>query len=538
MAPLWEDDEEQTEIDYRRSSRVLIHDEITTPLEEEMTYQEKLPPKPVPPQESSPLPPLIEKQSPWSYEKAPRALRFLAFLLDMGFLYLLNRFVGLYLVKFLDLKNLKGLYESSQHLLIYLGVIFLLSGLYYFILEGIWGLSLGKLICGLRIRCLDGSHLGFKGALKRTLLKPIDYLPPFFLSLLSMDQSVQDQSLGDRFAGTQVLQKPQASKVKIPSSQLKKAPLWRRLLAGALDLSLSLGLGFSLLAMMDWTKPILSNLLYVSAPLAFLSYFALVEGLGFSTPGKWIFSLRVLSEEGENIHLSQALLRTLFIPLDLILGYGLSAVTPRRQRLGDLVARTQVYFVPKIKAKKALAILSLALLILSIFGASQNQHSLIKRYFKIDSYWELNQLWLVELLKEKDKKISKQASSPKQTLPLGSYELGEYFLSTSSDPLKPQSNGNFYSGEWLFFVWESLSHPVKPISFEILDQNNKKIDLGEINFSPTQDLGNDRFRQALSFRLDFTTESGNYYWKAKFPDQKGKEDKNLSGTLKIIGSKE
>lgn len=70
---------------------------------------------------------------------------------------------------------------------------------------------------------------------------------------------------------------------------------------------------------------------------------------GGRTPGKWLLGLRVVDEQGFPASLTKHLLRGLFWPLEVVLvlvpvplGVILVATTPRRQRLGDMVAGTVV----------------------------------------------------------------------------------------------------------------------------------------------------------------------------------------------------
>lgn len=535
MSRPWEDEEELTEIEERHRSRVLIHDEITAPLEEDLTHQESHPSQPSPPPESKT--PLAPEVSPWSYEKAHRSQRFLAFALDLGLLYMIHRIVGFYLGKGLGLKNITLLYDSTKYLMLYFTISLSLAALYYILMEGIWGLSLGKLICGLRIKKLDGSPLGFAGAAKRLLLKPLDYCPPFLFTLISMDESAQDQSLGDRWAGSQVLQKPRPKQAALENTPIQLAPLWRRLLAGLLDFTLALTLSLSMLAMMRWDSALFSYFLYLASPLVFLGYFAFLNSFGRTSPGKWIFKLRLLSEGGLRPHVSQVLLRTLMLPLDFIFAYALIALSPKRQRLGDLLAETQVYYSPKNRPKKLFALLTLLLVGLCLWGGLSNQRSLIKRYYNVDSYWDLGQkIW-------KGFKQKKPATKPTPTqttktlpkaLPKGPYELDHYYLSSSLDPLNPVEKKIFYVNEEIFFVWESLGNPVRPTNFEVLDSQGKAVPLKEIQYSDVEKLENKRFRQALAFQLKAPLKTGNYHWVTQFPSQGNSNEKTASGKFNLL----
>src|SRR5262245_13126079 len=90
----WDDDDEEelTEIEYKkRSSRVVVHDETTTPLgvpvpaarreppAKEVVYQ---PPPPAPVVLKEPRPPALRPQPLGAYSPAPTRDRFAAFLID------------------------------------------------------------------------------------------------------------------------------------------------------------------------------------------------------------------------------------------------------------------------------------------------------------------------------------------------------------------------------------------------------------------------------------------------------------------------
>jgi len=79
--------------------------------------------------------------------------------------------------------------------------------------------------------------------------------------------------------------------------------------------------------------------------LTFL-YFSIPETLYGRTPGKAVMGLRVVMEDGSKAGRGAIITRTLFRLIDYqfagLLGGLLVLVTRRRQRLGDIVARTVV----------------------------------------------------------------------------------------------------------------------------------------------------------------------------------------------------
>lgn len=80
--------------------------------------------------------------------------------------------------------------------------------------------------------------------------------------------------------------------------------------------------------------------------LSFVAYYAASEAFAGKTIGKHAVGLRVVDESGADIGVGQALIRNLLRIVDAFLFYLVGAIavwsTPRRQRIGDLVAATFV----------------------------------------------------------------------------------------------------------------------------------------------------------------------------------------------------
>jgi len=90
----------------------------------------------------------------------------------------------------------------------FVGLCFTLTFFLYFILqEGLWnGLTLGKKICGLRVRMADGTPITVFAAITRNLIRIGDFLPSlYFAGLLAVISNPKSQRLGDLVAGTVVI---------------------------------------------------------------------------------------------------------------------------------------------------------------------------------------------------------------------------------------------------------------------------------------------------------------------------------------------
>jgi uncharacterized RDD family membrane protein YckC len=87
------------------------------------------------------------------------------------------------------------------------GVATSLATLVYFtVLEGAAGRTVGKALFGLVVVGTDGSPVGYRGALVRTLLRPLDQFPALYLlGFGSMLTSERRQRIGDRLANTVVV---------------------------------------------------------------------------------------------------------------------------------------------------------------------------------------------------------------------------------------------------------------------------------------------------------------------------------------------
>ena len=91
---------------------------------------------------------------------------------------------------------------SDPLCLTFLLIIFL----YFVLLEGATGATLGKRLLGLRVVGTDGQCPGIKRALIRNLLRAVDALPAFsILGAVLILRSPERARLGDRIAGTRVV---------------------------------------------------------------------------------------------------------------------------------------------------------------------------------------------------------------------------------------------------------------------------------------------------------------------------------------------
>lgn len=80
-----------------------------------------------------------------------------------------------------------------------------LTGAYWVVPEWLFGCTLGKFICRLRVRSCLGMPATFVQALKRNLLRPIDFIFFYFIGFVVAMLNPSRQSLGDQWARTIVV---------------------------------------------------------------------------------------------------------------------------------------------------------------------------------------------------------------------------------------------------------------------------------------------------------------------------------------------
>lgn len=79
--------------------------------------------------------------------------------------------------------------------------------LYFVVMEGLFGATIGKFATGIRVVRADGTRLGVGAAVIRNLLRVIDVLPTaYLLGAILIWTSSKKQRLGDRLAKTVVVE--------------------------------------------------------------------------------------------------------------------------------------------------------------------------------------------------------------------------------------------------------------------------------------------------------------------------------------------
>jgi len=142
-----------------------------------------------------------------NYHYAGLWYRFLALLADFVILsipfFIVTRIVkGVWLMGTGDHRWVYGWFVNDPLCIIFLVIIIL----YFILLEGLAGATLGKLAVGIRVISLDGGKPGLKRSLIRNLLRAVDSLPAFnIVGMVLIIKSPERARFGDRVAGTRVV---------------------------------------------------------------------------------------------------------------------------------------------------------------------------------------------------------------------------------------------------------------------------------------------------------------------------------------------
>lgn len=96
--------------------------------------------------------------------------------------------------------------------------------LYFLLMEGFLGGTVGKLLLGIRVVNGRGATPGLVPALLRNLLRIVDFLPLFYLlGIVLVNSSREKQRLGDRLAGTFVVSRRGAASMRAAGVEMRGA---------------------------------------------------------------------------------------------------------------------------------------------------------------------------------------------------------------------------------------------------------------------------------------------------------------------------
>jgi uncharacterized RDD family membrane protein YckC len=111
---------------------------------------------------------------------------------------------------------------------------------YYWLMEGLFGATLGKMILGIRVTAVSGQRCGLKSSLIRNLLRIVDGLFVYLVGFLVALCSKQRQRIGDHLAKTVVVEKHTGKALRVVFTAL-----WLILVCGGIVIAWSLHRGAS-----------------------------------------------------------------------------------------------------------------------------------------------------------------------------------------------------------------------------------------------------------------------------------------------------
>ena len=143
-------------------------------------------------------------------------------------------------------------------------------------------------------------------------------------------------------------------------TEVKSSGLWLRSLAAIIDAAVVLCLWYLIIA--KWGTSVregryhetyLTGIPGMLLIIGVAAYWIVPEWLAGATFGKWCFDLRVATLNGGKISFSQSVKRNVLRLVDFfpwyLTGFIAAKLSPQRQRLGDLWARTIVVSCSEIK---------------------------------------------------------------------------------------------------------------------------------------------------------------------------------------------
>jgi len=142
-----------------------------------------------------------------SYHYAGLGKRFAALLIDFlifcALFFPVTRIIkGVWIMSASEHQWSYGWFITDPLCLIFLGIMVL----YFILLEGLFGATIGKKLLGIRVIGSDGSKPGIWRSFLRNILRAVDSLPVLnILGVFLIVQSPEKARFGDRAAGTRVI---------------------------------------------------------------------------------------------------------------------------------------------------------------------------------------------------------------------------------------------------------------------------------------------------------------------------------------------
>ncbi len=312
--------------------------------------------------------------------------RFAAFFIDAAFLYCIY-WLTLLPYRAVAFGSAAGpIPASGRNGLIFNGIFLLIAFLWFVLQQFAFSSTIGKFICHLTVKKVDGSPITFMSSVIRTLLLPVDILlAPILVPMAAMEWSAWHRRIGDLVAGTLVIRRlgrpgrQYALTLDIVSSATRRA------LACIIDLAIVAAFTAGYALMLTPEQPVVSMILLVFFPLVLLALITLPEWLTHTSPGKWIMGLTICHEDGTGIGASTAIVRNIWRIFDCNpFGFLTAMLSVRKQRPGDTAAGSLVVTV----SREWRGLIGMACIILVtvavLYAGSQNRANFLKSGFQIN----------------------------------------------------------------------------------------------------------------------------------------------------------
>lgn len=131
--------------------------------------------------------------------------RLLAQLLDGVLVMVLFFVIGMAIAVQSGALTADGFSLSGKPALLAMGLLVIMTFLYFMLSEGLTGRTIGKALVGIEVRRTDGSHNALKASVIRNILRLVDIIALYLVGFLVAVLSKYRQRLGDHAAGTIVV---------------------------------------------------------------------------------------------------------------------------------------------------------------------------------------------------------------------------------------------------------------------------------------------------------------------------------------------
>lgn len=329
--------------------------------------------------------------------------------------------------------------------LLFHGIFLLLAFCYYFLLEGVFSATIGKWCCRMSVRRTNGRVASLTSIFLRNLLRPLDLV----LALPCMEFTAHYQRFGDLAAGTTVIRR-QSTAPFTPINWNELASTTGRMIAALIDLCLVAGLLLAALLLLNDEQPFVSQWLFLVLPWALLFFWAGVQTATQTTPGHWLCGYVCVLETGAPIGLPQGLLRTLLAPVDLLIGPLALALSPRRQRIGDMIAGTLVIH----RQRNLRGALSLLVVLATLAGGGVLARHNPRTMLNPEARWNDPVTWFnQEFTFTFIPRTAMAPILPVRTAPKEPFQISGFFFAEGS-PDNTRQPAVFVPGETVFLVFD------------------------------------------------------------------------------------